>query len=179
MLNDLRHHRISTARKEKGWVRHFFHQIESNWPLPYSTKPVPRLKVARPAGWVTYCRICESTMPRAQNRAAKGSILLPRQNTSPDLVIIYLCQAPSTLYCSRWKEPTSLDDICLFLLDILFFAAHRGLEGFYYINCRVLQCNRGTLGPCTAKYRPCANNSGCGCLTSIKFILLDPSQGYA
>ena len=29
-------HRISTARKEKDWGRHFFHQIEPNWPLPYT-----------------------------------------------------------------------------------------------------------------------------------------------
>ena len=50
-------HRIITARKEKGWRRHFFHQIETNWPLPYSTMacmPVPRLREARPAGLVTY-----------------------------------------------------------------------------------------------------------------------------
>ena len=51
-------HRIITARKEKGWRWHFFHQIEPNWPLPYSIMPVPRLREARPAGWVTYCSIC-------------------------------------------------------------------------------------------------------------------------
>ena len=59
-------HRINTARKEKGWGRHFFHQIEPNWPLP-----VPRLREARPAGWVSHCSICASIMPRAQNRAGK------------------------------------------------------------------------------------------------------------
>ena len=41
----------------------------------YSTVLVPRLMDARPAGWVTYCSICASTMPRGQNRAGKGSIL--------------------------------------------------------------------------------------------------------
>ena len=57
-----------------GWC--FFTQIEPNWPLPYSTVPVQWLRDARPAGWVTYCSICASTMLRAQNRAGKGSILL-------------------------------------------------------------------------------------------------------
>ena len=34
-------------------------------------------------GWVTFCSICTSTMPRAQNRAAKGSIILWRRLTLP------------------------------------------------------------------------------------------------
>ena len=83
-------HRISTARKEKGWGRLFFPQIKPNWPLPYSTVPVPQLRDARPAGWVTYCSICASTMPRAQNRAGKGSILMWRRFTFPIfLLFIY------------------------------------------------------------------------------------------
>ena len=41
-------HRESTARREKGRGRHFFHQIEPNWPLPFSTVPVQRLRDARP-----------------------------------------------------------------------------------------------------------------------------------
>ena len=62
-------HRVSTAREEKrvGGQR-FFCQIEPNWPLPHSTVPVPQLREAMPAGWVTYCSICASTMPRAQGR---------------------------------------------------------------------------------------------------------------
>ena len=37
-------HRIITARKKKSWRQHFFHQIEPNWPLPYSSVPVPLFK---------------------------------------------------------------------------------------------------------------------------------------
>ena len=40
-------HRIITARKEKGWRWHFFHQIEPNWPLPYSTVSVSWLRDQR------------------------------------------------------------------------------------------------------------------------------------
>ena len=58
-------HKISTARKEQVGGRHFFPQIEPNWPLRYSTMPVPQLKDARSAA-VKYCIICASTMPRAQ-----------------------------------------------------------------------------------------------------------------
>ena len=43
-----------------------FSQIEPNWPLPYSTVPVPLLRDAWPAGWVNCFSICVSTMPRAQ-----------------------------------------------------------------------------------------------------------------
>ena len=78
-------HRISTAKKEKAGSRLAFSLIEPNWPLPYLTVPVARLRDARPAGWVTFCSICASTiqctMPRAQNRTAKGSILLWRRLT--------------------------------------------------------------------------------------------------
>ena len=66
--------RVNTSRGEKGGGQCFF-QIEPNWPLPYSTVPVPRLRDARPAGWVTSFSICVSTKLRAQNRTAKGSIL--------------------------------------------------------------------------------------------------------
>ena len=46
--------RVGTAREEKGWEKCFFRQIEPNGPLPYSNVPAPRLRDARPAGWVTY-----------------------------------------------------------------------------------------------------------------------------
>ena len=83
-------HRIITARKEKAWRRHFFHQIEPNWPLPHSTVPVPQMRDARPASWVTYCSICTSTMPWAQNRTGKDSILMWRRFTFPIfLIFIY------------------------------------------------------------------------------------------
>ena len=73
-----------------GWC--FFTQIEPNWPLPYSTVPVQWLRDARPTGWVTYCSICmRETMPRAQNRAGKGSILhIVKTIGFYNLVIIYL-----------------------------------------------------------------------------------------
>ena len=57
---------------EKGGGRRFFSQIEPNWPLPYtvqyraSTVPVPQFQSFS---------ICMSAMTRAQNMAAKGSIL--------------------------------------------------------------------------------------------------------
>ena len=47
---------------------------------------VALLRDARPAGWVAYCRICTSTMLRAQNRSAKGSILLWRRFALPILL---------------------------------------------------------------------------------------------
>ena len=76
-------HRISTARKEMAGCRLVFSLIESNWPLPYSTVPVPLLRDARMAGWVSCLSICASTMPRAQDKAAKGSIILWRRLTLP------------------------------------------------------------------------------------------------
>ena len=63
------HHRISIQPEGKrGGGGLFFTRIEPNWPLPY-------LRDAGPAGWVNCFSICASTMPRAQNRAAEGSIL--------------------------------------------------------------------------------------------------------
>ena len=100
-------HRISAARKEKGWGLHFFHQIEPNWPLPYSTVPVPRLRKARPAGWVTYCSICASTMSRAQNRAGKGSILLWRQFTLPIFLLFIYANTQRKLPPLRTNRPDS------------------------------------------------------------------------
>ena len=80
----------NTARWEKGGGRHFFHQVEPNWPLPYSTVQVPQLRDARQAGWVTFCSICASTMPRALNRTAKGSTLMEDETLYPSGYIIYL-----------------------------------------------------------------------------------------
>ena len=80
---DICTHRISTTRMEMAGSRLVFSKIEPNWPLPYSTVPVPHLRDARLAGWVTYCSISASTLPRAQNRTGKGSILLWRRNTLP------------------------------------------------------------------------------------------------
>ena len=74
--------------KGGGW--RFFSQIEPNWPLLYSTVPVPRLRDARPAGWVTCCSICASTMPRAQNWTAKGSTLKEDKILCPSGYIINL-----------------------------------------------------------------------------------------
>ena len=50
---------------------------------------------ARLAGWVTYCRIGTSTMPRAQNRAEKGSIYFVKTIGFDHLVIIYLWEHPN------------------------------------------------------------------------------------
>ena len=56
-----------------------------------STVPVPRLRDASPAGWVKCFSICACTMPRDQNRTAKGSILKENQLLCPSGYIIYLC----------------------------------------------------------------------------------------
>ena len=71
--------------------RLFFSQIEPNWPLPYSTVPVPLFRDARPAGWVNCFSICASTMQRAQNRAAKDSILNEVKILFQSGYIIYIC----------------------------------------------------------------------------------------
>ena len=72
------------GKREGG--RRVFYQVEPNWPLAYSTMPVLGLRDARPAG----CSICESTMPRAQNRVAKGSTLMEDETRCPSGYIIYL-----------------------------------------------------------------------------------------
>ena len=50
-----------------------------NFPIAHRISTVLGLRDARPAGWDTFgsteYSICASTMPRAQNRAAKGSIM--------------------------------------------------------------------------------------------------------
>ena len=83
------HHRISTARKIKGGGRHFFHRIEPNWPMPYSTVPVPRQAVS-PIAVHTYMHEYNA---ETQNVAGKGSILLWRRFTLPIfLLFIYMVQ---------------------------------------------------------------------------------------
>ena len=96
------HQRVCTSREEMGGGCGFFTQIEPNWPLPYSKVPVPLLGDARPAGWVTYCSICASTMPRAQNRAGKGSILLWRRLALAILLLfIYGWVATSIIFMTH------------------------------------------------------------------------------
>ena len=83
-------HRISTARMVKGGGRHFFHQIKPIWPLPFCTMPVPRLRDARPAGWVTWLQYMREYNVETQNRAGIGSIILWRRFTLPIfLLFIY------------------------------------------------------------------------------------------
>ena len=81
----------TVARLEKAGSRLVFSQIDPNWPLPYITVPVPLLRDARPAGWVNCFSIRESTMPSAQNRAGKGSILKEDKMLCRSGYIIYLC----------------------------------------------------------------------------------------
>ena len=57
----------------------------------YSTVPVPLSRDAMPAGWVNCFCICTSTTLRAQNRAAKGSILKEDEILLQSGYIIYLC----------------------------------------------------------------------------------------
>ena len=57
---------------------------------PFSTMPVPRLRVARPAGWITCYSICASTMPRAW-RTAKGSTHMTKHFAHLGILFIYEC----------------------------------------------------------------------------------------
>ena len=85
-----------------------FSLIEPNWPLPNSTVPVLGLSDARLASWVTYCSICASTMPRAQNRAAKGSIILWRRLALPIWVYnLSMPQMKQLLQLSWWAQQHS------------------------------------------------------------------------
>ena len=71
----------------KGGERHFFHKTD---PCRTDTVPVPWLRDARPAGRVTYCSICASTMPRPiQGRKRFNSTV--KTIYSYYLPIIYLC----------------------------------------------------------------------------------------
>ena len=56
---------------------------------------VPLLRDARKAGWVNCFRICLSAMPRAQNNAAKGSILKEDEILCQSGYMIYLWLLPS------------------------------------------------------------------------------------
>ena len=94
----------------KGRGLNIFSQIEPNWPLPYSTMPLPWLRDARPKGWVNCFSICASTMPRAQNWTAKCSILKEDKILCPSGYIIYLCKLPiaykytNTVVCINVKH---------------------------------------------------------------------------
>ena len=51
--------------------------LKFNLTDPYRTiRARKRLRDARPDGWVICFSICTGTLPRAQNRVAKGSTLL-------------------------------------------------------------------------------------------------------
>ena len=76
-------HKISTARKEQVRGRHFFPQIEPNWPLRYST--VPGCQVGG-------CQILHYMREyNAESPKGKGSFLLWRRFTLPIfLLFIYV-----------------------------------------------------------------------------------------
>ena len=99
--------RVSTPRGEKVGGRRFFCQIKPNWPLPYSIVPLPRLRDARPAGWVTSFSIWASTMPRAQNRATNASIS-EKSKRFAHLGMIYLCRIPRVGHPFFSKEQSAL-----------------------------------------------------------------------
>ena len=48
---------IEKVQQERKGVGGYASSIKLNWPLPYRTGPVTRLRDTRPAGWVTYCSI--------------------------------------------------------------------------------------------------------------------------
>ena len=113
---------MSTSRKVKGEGRHFFYQIEPNWPLAYITVTVPQLW-DRPTCWVTYCSICASTMPRPKTGQGKGSILLWRRFTLPIFLLQYLSMSFTVhLYWNRvtlapiWTEKISQCEVSLHFL---------------------------------------------------------------
>ena len=90
-----------------GGGRHIFSQIEHHFPLPYSSMPVRLLRDARPAGWANCFSICLSTMPTAQNRTAKGSILKEDETLCHSGYIIYLWLLCSTKGKSQQQRYTS------------------------------------------------------------------------
>ena len=73
-------------------------------PLPDSTVPVPLLRDARRAGWVTYCSICASTLynPESPEQGRKMFISQVKTIYYSYLPIIYLWYQ----YCASdllWK----------------------------------------------------------------------------
>ena len=86
----------------------FFTQIEPNWPLPYSTVPVPWLRDARLAGWVTSCEY--NAESQKQDRKRFNSIV--KTIGFDHLVIIYL-----------WLDPSNTDpSSSLHQLEMLFLS---------------------------------------------------------
>ena len=77
--------------------------------------------MARPADWVTYYSLCSSTMPRAQKRTGKGSILLWRRFNFPIfLLFIYgQNQLLKRLQIGNRKYALNLKNIC-FLYNLYF-----------------------------------------------------------
>ena len=124
-------HRVRTSRMEKGGrvTILLLNWTYSNWPLPYSTVPVPLFRDARPAGWLNCFIICASTMPRSQNRAAKGSTLKEDEILFQSGYIIYLCMR------MRDDNKISTKNVFVFespLLTFLFFGPPTLVLGCVY-----------------------------------------------
>ena len=66
--------------------------------------PVPLLKDARPAGWVTCFGICAEYNAESHNRAAKGSILKEDEIHCQFVYIIYLWLGPTQLPLKSTKK---------------------------------------------------------------------------
>ena len=82
---------IQQDGKRKGG-RLFFSQIEPNWPLPYSTVPVPLLRDVRPAGWVNSFSMCAEYNAESPKQDNKRFISQVKTKYIADLSIIYLWQ---------------------------------------------------------------------------------------
>ena len=109
-------HKVRTSREEKGGRRTILlsNWTYCNWPLPYSGVPVPLFRDAMPAGWVNCFSLCASTMPRSQNRAAKGSILQEDEILFHYGYIIYL-------WSHRWAANSKEKNYFVITYHLAFF----------------------------------------------------------
>ena len=112
--------RVCTSRGEEGWRGcRFFTQVEPNWPLP-SNVPVPWLRDATPAGWVTYCSTVYARVHCREPKTGQKKVHFYCKDDwlwpSCYYLNIYLCFAP----CLRQNDFQKV--VTKPLLIILFFS---------------------------------------------------------
>ena len=69
----------NAARWEKEWGQLVYSRIESNFPLPYSTMPVPQFKDARPTGWVTFYSTVYARVQRREPKTGQEKVQFSRK----------------------------------------------------------------------------------------------------
>ena len=120
-------------KKGKGrGGRHFFHQIEPNWPLPYSysTVPVPQLRDARSAGWVTYIAVYVRVQCRDPKQGRKWINSIVKTIHSSYLPVIYLHTVPLSKRKSlRGSISTPLKGVVESLFNISVYLCIKDCSG--------------------------------------------------